>query len=188
VSSVAQEINNAHPDALVAQEVVEAHVYAQIVRMVHKWGADLVVAGSHGRSGFDRFVLGSTSLSLATNLKIPIVLVKPSQSDLKEWEDFDPVTLDPESIRLIIEDIASKPKQQRVMIALDGTHLSQQVVDFCVNHRWPEQTEFRLVGNIQSDRWLCSAPCSVLLLKEDRQLLSQANENEHAVSMRQSHI
>lgn len=152
VSSMAQEINNAHPDALVAQEVVEAHIYPQILRMVCKWKADLVIAGSHGRSGFDRFVLGSTSLSLAANLKVPIVLVKPSPADLKKWQDFDMTTLNPAVIRSLIEATPTEARKQKVMIALDETDLSQQIVDFCIHHNWPERTEFRLVGNIRPVR------------------------------------
>lgn len=33
----------------------------QIVREAEEWGADLVVLGTHGRSGWQRFVLGSTA-------------------------------------------------------------------------------------------------------------------------------
>src|SRR5271155_3960484 len=41
VNSVAQAINNAHPDATVGQEVVQAHVKDQIKRITNKWQADL---------------------------------------------------------------------------------------------------------------------------------------------------
>jgi nucleotide-binding universal stress UspA family protein len=38
---------------------------AAIVREAEAWGADLVVLGSHGRRGFDRFVLGSVAEAVA---------------------------------------------------------------------------------------------------------------------------
>jgi nucleotide-binding universal stress UspA family protein len=41
-----------------------------------KWDADLVVLGSHGRNGFDRFALGSVSESVAMNAHTSVEVVR----------------------------------------------------------------------------------------------------------------
>jgi nucleotide-binding universal stress UspA family protein len=47
-----------------ATEAQESPVRA-ILGMADLWGADLIVLGSHGRRGFDRYVMGSVSESVA---------------------------------------------------------------------------------------------------------------------------
>src|SRR5215813_8348908 len=47
----------------------EERPYQAILCEAEKWGADLIVLGSHGRSGFDRFVMGSVSEAVALHAK-----------------------------------------------------------------------------------------------------------------------
>jgi nucleotide-binding universal stress UspA family protein len=51
----------------VSEEVTEAQEspVRAILGMADLWGADLIVVGSHGRRGFDRYVMGSVSESVA---------------------------------------------------------------------------------------------------------------------------
>jgi len=42
---------------------------------------DLIVMGSHGRSGFKKLVLGSVALGVATKANIPVLIVKSSKSN-----------------------------------------------------------------------------------------------------------
>ena len=54
-----------------------------IVRYVDEVGADLVVMGSHGRSGWDRLTLGSTAEAVLRRAPCPILTVGPNvQADL----------------------------------------------------------------------------------------------------------
>ena len=52
-----------------------------IIEEARKWNADLVVVGSHGRRGFDRFAMGSVSESVAMNARcsVEVVHARPSQ-------------------------------------------------------------------------------------------------------------
>jgi len=47
-----------------------------ILGMADVWGADLIVVGSHGRRGFDRYVLGSVSESVALHAHCSVEVVR----------------------------------------------------------------------------------------------------------------
>lgn len=47
-----------------------------ILEEARKWGADLIVVGSHGRRGFKRFLLGSVSETIAMNAHCSVVVVR----------------------------------------------------------------------------------------------------------------
>jgi nucleotide-binding universal stress UspA family protein len=47
-----------------------------------EWGADLIVVGSHGRHGVDRFLLGSVSESIAMHARCSVeVIRKPAKTE-----------------------------------------------------------------------------------------------------------
>jgi nucleotide-binding universal stress UspA family protein len=50
-----------------------------ILHEAETWGADLVVVGSHGRSGFDRFVMGSISEAVALHAKCSVEIIRESK-------------------------------------------------------------------------------------------------------------
>ena len=61
--------------------VVETELLAGIpkhavVDEAERWGADLVVVGSHGYSGFERFLLGSVSQSIAHHARCSVLIVR----------------------------------------------------------------------------------------------------------------
>jgi len=54
----------------------EERPYQAILCEAEKWGADLIVLGSHGRSGFDRFVMGSVSEAVALHAKCSVEIIR----------------------------------------------------------------------------------------------------------------
>jgi nucleotide-binding universal stress UspA family protein len=50
---------------------------AIILRDAEEWGADLIVCGSHGRRGVNRFLLGSVSEAVATHAKCSVEIIRP---------------------------------------------------------------------------------------------------------------
>lgn len=48
-----------------------------IVDEAKKWGADLIVLGSHGRTGLDRLLLGSVSEAVARHAACSVEIVRP---------------------------------------------------------------------------------------------------------------
>ncbi len=60
---------------------VEREVPAKIIlEEAKRWNADLIIVGSHGRRGFDRFALGSVSESLALNAHCSVEVVRDGHS------------------------------------------------------------------------------------------------------------
>ena len=58
-----------------------------ILHEAKEWNADLIVVGSHGRRGFDRWALGSVSESLAMNAPCSVEVVRPLLSkEMREKE------------------------------------------------------------------------------------------------------
>ena len=47
-----------------------------IVQQAKKWGADLIVLGSHGRRGVKRLVLGSDAEQVIRTTPVPVLLVR----------------------------------------------------------------------------------------------------------------
>lgn len=50
-----------------------------IVKEANKWGADMIVMGTHGRRGFNRLVLGSDAELVVGAAAVPVLLVQPSK-------------------------------------------------------------------------------------------------------------
>lgn len=49
----------------------------QILAAAREWEADVIVVGTHGRSGVSRVVLGSTAESVVRHAPCPVLVVKP---------------------------------------------------------------------------------------------------------------
>ena len=57
--------------------VIEDHRTASaIVNAAESWGADLIVMGSHGRSGVAKLVLGSVAAKVLTQSAVPVLIFK----------------------------------------------------------------------------------------------------------------
>ncbi len=47
-----------------------------ITEQAHSWGADLIIMGSHGRTGLHRLMMGSVAEEVFRSSDIPVLLVK----------------------------------------------------------------------------------------------------------------
>lgn len=52
--------------------------WVELVKAAEELGASLVVAGTHGESGFQPFRLGTTASNVALRCRTPVVLVPPT--------------------------------------------------------------------------------------------------------------
>ena len=57
-------------------EVVEGTPAESILEMARKLESDIIVMGTHGRSGFAALVLGSTAQAVVHGAKVPVLLVR----------------------------------------------------------------------------------------------------------------
>ncbi len=56
---------------------VESHsVWRGILEAAESGGADLIVIGSHGRSGIEKLVLGSVAQKVVSHSRLPVLLVR----------------------------------------------------------------------------------------------------------------
>jgi nucleotide-binding universal stress UspA family protein len=65
-----------HPVALDVRLVEEVGAASGIVQTAEALGADLIVLGSHGRSGIARLMLGSVSTKVVAESKVPVLVTR----------------------------------------------------------------------------------------------------------------
>jgi nucleotide-binding universal stress UspA family protein len=77
VKEAAERIKSGEASGLeIVTEVKDGHAKNVILNEAEKWGADLIVLGSHGYSGFERFLLGSVSHAVATHAHCSVEIVR----------------------------------------------------------------------------------------------------------------
>lgn len=57
-------------------ETVGARAADLVVRQARKWGADIIVLGTHGRRGVRRLVMGSDAEEIVRTATVPVMLVR----------------------------------------------------------------------------------------------------------------
>lgn len=98
---------------------------SEIIDRAEEWGADLIVVGACGHSGFSRFIFGSVSQSVVTEA--------------------------PCSIRVSRSCESKKEHHARIIIGLDGSSCSRVAVKTVAARAWPKGSEVRLVTSV--DPW-----------------------------------
>jgi nucleotide-binding universal stress UspA family protein len=60
----------------ITTEIISGSAREVILDEAEKWGADLIMLGSHGYSGWQRFLLGSVSYAVATHAHCSVEIVR----------------------------------------------------------------------------------------------------------------
>lgn len=58
--------------------VVGASAADEVIKYVETWGGDLIVAGTEGRKGLDRILIGSVAEQLVQRAPVPVLVVGPA--------------------------------------------------------------------------------------------------------------
>lgn len=75
------------PEKRVHQILTTGVDYDQIVKVAKGKEADLIVMGTHGRSGLARWLLGSVAQQVIQQAPCPVVTVRPPWSEgIAQWE------------------------------------------------------------------------------------------------------
>jgi nucleotide-binding universal stress UspA family protein len=109
------------PDWKVRTRALEGSPSRELLQKAEKWGPDLIVVGSQGRSALGRFLLGSVSKKLATESRSSVRVARR----IAEKSDDEP---------------------PRIMIGVDGSPGAERAVRSVGRRVWPEGTEVRVVA------------------------------------------
>lgn len=154
VQEIAEIIEQNFPKLTVSQRVMKGHIKDEIISAAKEWSADLIIGGSHGKSGFNRLLLGSISLTLVAEAPCPVLLIKPSAKILKAWEKFDYQAI---SVHSLMDEFAVENRsteKQKILVTIDETKFSEQVVDFIIQHKWTQSAHFKLLGVTRQPSWV----------------------------------
>lgn len=77
VSEVAEEVGD---DVSVETAVLSGAPYERILDYADQEGADMVVMGTHGRTGVDRYLLGSVTEKIVRTADIPVLTVRAEEA------------------------------------------------------------------------------------------------------------
>ena len=72
------------PSVPIKETVYDGSPKELIIRLAREWPADLIVVGSHGRTGIGQFVLGSVSMSVLSAAPCSVMVVKLPKEAQKE--------------------------------------------------------------------------------------------------------
>jgi nucleotide-binding universal stress UspA family protein len=74
VSKAAEKLRGARFN--VSTELVEGDPNSQIIDIANEWRADMIVLGSHGRTGLNRFLMGSVSQNVVRHAHCSVEIVR----------------------------------------------------------------------------------------------------------------
>jgi nucleotide-binding universal stress UspA family protein len=61
--------------------IKKGNPFLEIIRYAHEQDADLIIIGTHGRSGIEHIIFGSTAERVVRKAPCPVLSVKPSQRE-----------------------------------------------------------------------------------------------------------
>ncbi len=131
VDEMARLIQAALPSAHVSKRVIGGPVKEEIISVARDWGADMIIAGSHGRNQLDRILLGSVSLMLVSEAPCPVLLVKPRAKSARKKLD-----------------AGTEKGPLRILIALDETKSAGEIIKLVNEHSWKQPAQFKLISVI----------------------------------------
>lgn len=82
--NIGTQIAKKLPAMPIVEEVQEGSPKHLIVQTAKDWQADLIVMGSHGRSGIGQFLLGSVSMSVLSAAPCSVMVVKLAKESMEE--------------------------------------------------------------------------------------------------------
>jgi nucleotide-binding universal stress UspA family protein len=71
-----QQVYTAEPPVRIEHRLTEGEAAPEILRMADEVGCDLIVMGTHGRTGLQRMVMGSVAEQVVRKAKCPVLTVK----------------------------------------------------------------------------------------------------------------
>jgi nucleotide-binding universal stress UspA family protein len=73
----AEQLNKKFGENKVASRIIDGDVVTSIIDEALEWDADLIILGSHGRSGFQKLLLGSVADKVVSRSPCSVQIIKP---------------------------------------------------------------------------------------------------------------
>jgi nucleotide-binding universal stress UspA family protein len=137
--------------------VVEGYPGTSIVEEAHRWDADLIMVGSHGHSGFVRFLLGSIAKAVVQNASCSVEIVRDQRDDKEARQP---------------ERESSAPEGLRLLLATDGSEYSNAAAHSIASRPWPAGSQIRIVSVVEplmpaTDPWFASGAITATVRDEN---------------------
>ncbi len=72
-----EQLKKKFGDNKVASQIIDGDTVTSIIEEAFEWDADLIIVGSHGRSGFQKLLLGSVADKVVSRSPCSVQIVKP---------------------------------------------------------------------------------------------------------------
>ena len=95
-----------------------------ILDEAERWGADLIVVGTHGYNALERLWLGSVSRAVASHAKCSVEIARRRKAQ------------------------GADGKAMRILLAVDGSEFSDAAVEEVANRPWPPGSEVQVISAI----------------------------------------
>ena len=143
------------PSLPVTSAVVNGSIVESILEHARASNADLIVMTTHGHGPLSRFWLGSVADQLVRHTPLPVLLIRPQETQT-ELQGAPTSRTDPTTSQTACrgEDIlAQQPKlgsaPRRILIPLDGSELAERVLEPVIALGDAVETQYRLVRVVQ---------------------------------------
>ncbi len=122
--TAAQQLRKLFPTWKIHSEACSDSPTWALVKKAQEWDIDLVMLGSHGRTGFERVLIGSVSQTVAANA---VCSVRVGRASLKQ---------------------ADEPL--KLLVGYDGSGHADAAVDEVASRHWPKGSQAKLMVAIDS--------------------------------------
>jgi nucleotide-binding universal stress UspA family protein len=103
---------------------------SEIINAAAEWHADLIVLGSHGRTGIDRFLIGSVSDAVLRHAHCSVEIARIPRTTGGSKRPAG----------------SAKGKiTTRILLTTDGSKFSEAALNFLVQQIWPHEAEVRVL-------------------------------------------
>lgn len=149
LSQAASVLQERLPHCKVRTEVKTGRVLKEVLDIAVTEKAELIIAGSHGRSGFNQLMLGSVSLALVSDAPCPVILVKPDALTLKRWGSIPGNYMAEMDLKTSFAVKSVNSGTRRVVLCVDSRELAEELAGFLGKHRFSSDCAFRIVSAIK---------------------------------------
>jgi nucleotide-binding universal stress UspA family protein len=127
VNNTVNKLKAALAQGAISGEVLDGYTKERIVETARQWFCDLIVMGSHGRTGASAFLVGSVSKAVLQSAPCTVRIVRAS------------------------EEVGGQKGVSTVLIPLDTSEHSDHTLKHVLSQLWPTGTKFKCITVLAQD-------------------------------------